>query len=118
MGLFHPRIATISDKLVRCIERHEGEATNVCETMRWFALDIVGEIMFGQDFKMLDTQINIPFTTHRARAFAVLGPFADALWIARLAFVVLPFSPRARDYTKTVEFAYNQIKERMQVSLP
>jgi hypothetical protein len=91
MDSLRPRIAHQVQSLVKCIDSLRSSSPDVEEVMSWLSVDGKGEVVFGEDFDLLNSKVMHPTILHGDRALAMLGPIADAIWIARLAFVFLPF---------------------------
>lgn len=116
MDSLRPRIADQVMSLVSCIKKYNGSVVDVDEVMSWFSFDAMGEVVFGQDFDLLNSRVMHPAILHRDRALAMLGPIADAIWIARLAFSFVPFYGKIRDWMRMVAFCEERMKMRMKVS--
>jgi hypothetical protein len=115
MDSLRPRIAEQAHALRRCIEEHEGHPVDLDEVMSLFSFDAMGEVVFGEDFDLMRTHTMLPVIRHRDRALALLGPIADAIWIACLAFAVVPFYGRVRDWFRMVAFCEERMSQRIKV---
>ncbi|KAH8700029.1 cytochrome P450 [Phaeosphaeriaceae sp. PMI808] len=91
MDSLRPRIADQVQSLVQCIDKYAGAPVDIDEAMSWFSFDAMGEVVFGEDFDLLNSRVMRPAILHRDQALAILGPIADAIWIARLAFLFVLF---------------------------
>ncbi|RYP06625.1 hypothetical protein DL764_003047 [Monosporascus ibericus] len=114
MNAFHPRIVKLAQSLSSCIKAHGTSAVDVDEVMSWFSFDVMGDIVFGKDFNLLESRVWTPAIEHRDRALALVGPIGDTIWIARLAFWLVPFYGRVKDWFRMVSFCEDQIKERLE----
>ncbi|RYP55519.1 hypothetical protein DL769_010135 [Monosporascus sp. CRB-8-3] len=112
INAFHPRIAKLAQSLSSCIRAHGTHALDVDEVMSWFSFDVMGDIVFGKDFNLLESRVWTPAIQHRDRALALVGPIGDSIWIAHLAFWLVPFYGRVKDWFRMVTFCEDQIKER------
>lgn len=65
--------------------------------MSWFASDAMGEVLFEQDFHMIEQREYHPAVAHQKRALAVMGPILNTMWIPRVAFTFFPFLGRVKD---------------------
>ncbi|KAI8935075.1 hypothetical protein NX059_007670 [Plenodomus lindquistii] len=111
MDSLRPRIAGQVQSLVSCIQSYNGSTVDVDEVMSWFSFDAMGEVVFGEDFNLLKSKVMHPAILHRDRALAMLGPIADAIWIARMAFAFVPFYGKVKDWMRMVAFC----EERMDI---
>lgn len=117
MNSLRPRIAEQAQSLRRCISSYGTKPIDVDEVMSWFSFDAMGEVVFGQDFDLMNSRFMHPVLHHRDRALALLGPIADAIWIARLAFSFVPFYGRVQDWFRMVSFCDERMKTRLDVRL-
>ena len=115
MNEFHPRIVRLAHSLSRCIGAHGASPVDVDEVMTWFSFDVMGDVVFSKDFNLLESRTWSPAIKHRDRALALVGPIGDAIWIARLAFLVVPFYGIVKDWFRMVAFCEDRIKERREV---
>ncbi|KAI0095754.1 cytochrome P450 [Nemania sp. FL0031] len=113
MDSLRPRIAEQALSLSRCIAKYDGEPIELNDVMSWFSFDAMGEVVFGQDFDLMNSRVMHPVILHRDRALALLGPIADAIWIAHLAFAFIPFYGRVQDWFRMVAFCDERMKMRM-----
>ncbi|KAI1490701.1 cytochrome P450 [Biscogniauxia mediterranea] len=113
MDSLRPRIAEQAHALSQCIASYGVEPVDVDEIMSWFSFDAMGEVVFGEDFNLMNSRFMHPVIRHRDRALALLGPIADAIWIARLAFSFVPFYGRVQDWFRMVAFCDERMKMRL-----
>lgn len=117
MDSLRPRIAEQAHSLSRCIAKYDGGPVDIDDVMSWFSFDAMGEVVFGEDFDLMNKRYMHPVIRHRDRALALLGPIADAIWIARLAFSLVPFYGRVQDWFRMVAFCDERMKMRLSVCL-
>ena len=115
MNDFHPRIVRLSHSLSRCISAYGTDEVDVDEVMSWFSFDVMGDVVFSKDFNLLESRTWSPAIKHRDRALALVGPIGDAIWIARLAFLLVPFYGIVKDWFRMVGFCEDRIRERQRV---
>lgn len=113
---FHPRIAQVARSLSGYIKAHSAQPVDVNEVMSWFSFDVMGDVVFGQDFNLLGSGAWIPAIHHRDGALSLVGPIGDAIWIGRMAFDLIPFYGRVKDWFHMVSFCEDRIQERLNVS--
>ncbi|KAI1135148.1 cytochrome P450 monooxygenase-like protein [Hypoxylon sp. FL0543] len=114
MDSLRPRIAQQAESLYRCVKGYGDQPVDVDEVMSWFSFDAMGEVVFGEDFNLMDSKTMHPAILHRDRALALLGPISDAIWIARLAFSFIPFYGRVKDWFRMVAFCDERMRARME----
>lgn len=114
MDALRPRLAEQAMALSQCIGSYNGKVVDVDEVMSWFSFDAMGEVVFGEDFNLMNSRVMHPAILHRDRALAMLGPIADAIWIARIAFSFIPFYGRVKDWMQMVKFCEERMGERME----
>ncbi|RYP82600.1 hypothetical protein DL769_001594 [Monosporascus sp. CRB-8-3] len=113
MDSLRPRIADQAQSLSRCIASYGTSPVDVDEVMSWFSFDAMGEVVFGEGFNLMESRVMHPVIRHRDRALALLGPIADAIWIARLAFSFIPFYGRVQDWFRMVAFCDAHMQMRV-----
>ncbi|KAI0887576.1 cytochrome P450 [Annulohypoxylon maeteangense] len=113
LDAFLPRIAALAQSLSECIASYDTQPIDVDDVMSWFSFDIMGDILFGEDFNLLKSKTWEPAIKHRDGALALLGPLSDATWIAHLAFLLVPFYGRVKDWDLMVSFCEDRIKARI-----
>lgn len=118
MDSLRPRLAEQAMALSRCIASYNGEPIDIDEIMSWFSFDAMGEVVFGEDFNLMNSRVMHPAILHRDRALAMLGPIADAIWIARMAFSFVPFYGRVKNWMQMVKFCEERMDERVEVREP
>lgn len=116
MDSMRPRIALQAEALRRCIAGYGNQPVDIDEVMSWFSFDAMGEVLFGEDFNLMNSKVMHPAILHRDRALSMLGPIADAIWLAHLAFQFIPFYGRVKDWFRMVAFCDERMRERMEVS--
>ncbi|XXH00984.1 hypothetical protein Hte_007335 [Hypoxylon texense] len=104
----------LAQSLSDCIASHGTQPVDVDDVMSWFSFDIMGDVLFGEDFRLLKSRAWEPAIKHRDGALALVGPISDATWIAHLAFLLVPFYGRVQDWTRMVLFCEEQIRDRIQ----
>ncbi|KAI0148362.1 cytochrome P450 monooxygenase-like protein [Xylariaceae sp. FL1272] len=114
MNDYHPRIARLAQALAGCIETFNGAPVDLDTVMSWFSFDVMGEVLFGKDFNLLESKITHPAIKHRDRALAVAGPLGDAIWIALLGFKLVPWYGRIKDWHRMVKFCEDHMVARLQ----
>jgi hypothetical protein len=106
----------LAQSLSDCIRSHGSQPVDVDEVMSWFSFDVMGDVVFGQDFNLLKSREWAPAIEHRNGALALVGPISDAIWIAHLAFLLVPFYSRVQDWIRMLMFCEDRIKDRVEVS--
>ncbi|KAI0179154.1 cytochrome P450 [Hypoxylon sp. FL1284] len=114
LNTFYPRVATLAQSLSDCITSYGNQPVDVDDVMSWFSFDIMGDVLFGEDFNLLSTRSWIPAIKHRDGALALVGPISDATWIASLAMLLVPFFSRVQDWTRMISFCEDRIRDRIQ----
>ncbi|KAI2627965.1 cytochrome P450 monooxygenase-like protein [Hypomontagnella submonticulosa] len=114
MDSMRPRIALQAEALRRCIAGYGNQPVDIDEVMSWFSFDAMGEVLFGEDFNLMNSKVMHPAILHRDRALSMLGPIADAIWLAHLAFQFIPFYGRVKDWFRMVAFCDERMRERME----
>ncbi|KAI1370297.1 cytochrome P450 [Hypoxylon crocopeplum] len=113
MNAFYPRVAMLAQSLSDCIASHGTRPVDVDDVMSWFSFDMMGDVLFGEDFNLLKSRTWEPAIKHRDGALALVGPISDATWIAHLAFLLVPFYGRVQDWARMVSFCEERIKDRI-----
>lgn len=81
-----------------------------------FTFDIIGDVLFSQDYNLLGTRGWHPYLEHRADALPILGPINDVTWLGHLMFCVAPFWKRVKDWFYMVDYSVEVMEERLAVS--
>ncbi|KAI5919296.1 cytochrome P450 [Camillea tinctor] len=113
MNDYHPRISSLAVALSHCIGTYGTKPIDMDEVMSWFSFDVMGEVLFGKDFNLLNSKHTHPAIQHRDRALAVAGPLGDAIWIALMGFTLFPWYGRIRDWHRMVQFCEDHMKARL-----
>ncbi|GAP88817.1 putative cytochrome P450 [Rosellinia necatrix] len=113
MNDYHPRIIALVRELSSCIGSFKANPVDIDKVMSWYSWDIMGEVLFGEDFNLTKSKITHPSIEHRDRALALAGPLGDAIWIALLGFQILPPVGRVNDWHRMMEFCEDHMKLRL-----
>ncbi|KAI1451035.1 cytochrome P450 [Annulohypoxylon stygium] len=113
MNAFYPRVSILAQSLSDCIASYGTQPVDLDDVMSWFSFDIMGDVLFGEDFNLLKSRRWEPAIKHRDGALALVGPISDATWIAHLAFLLVPFYGRVRDWESLMSFCEERIKDRI-----
>lgn len=116
MNAFYPRVTTLAQSLSDCITSRGTQPVDIGEVMAWFSFDMMGDVLFGEDFNLLNSRSWEPALKHCEGALALVGPISDASWIANLAILLVPFYGRVQDWIRMISFCEERIKDRIQVS--
>ncbi|KAJ3563659.1 hypothetical protein NPX13_g8120 [Xylaria arbuscula] len=84
MNDYYPRILSLVRELSRCIGTFDQNPVDIDQVMSWYSWDVMGEVLFGEDFNLTKSRVTHPGIKHRDRALALAGPLGDAIWIALL----------------------------------
>ncbi|CAH0031673.1 unnamed protein product [Clonostachys rhizophaga] len=114
MNAFYPRVAALSHSLSSCIRSHGTRPVDIDDVMSWFSFDVMGDVLFGEDFNLLGSQRMDPAIKHRDGALALVGPISDAIWLAHLAFLLVPFYSPVQDWLGMVKFCEDRLTARIQ----
>ncbi|KAI1827403.1 cytochrome P450 monooxygenase-like protein [Xylaria intraflava] len=109
---YHPRNLDLVQTLSRCIRSFGTDPIDVDKLMSWYSFDLMGEVLFGEDFNLTKSKITHPGIEHRDRALALAGPVGDAIWIALLGFQLLPTFWRIKDWNNMINFCDEHMTER------
>ncbi|ETS74340.1 hypothetical protein PFICI_14206 [Pestalotiopsis fici W106-1] len=113
MESFQPRVAGLAEALVEYISEKHSDPVDLDEIMSWFSFDVIGDVLFGEDFDLIRSRTMHPAILHRDRALAFLGPLGDAIWIACMAFDFVPFVDIVQNWFRLVDFCDTRLKLRM-----
>lgn len=112
---YNPRIIALVDELSRCIGTFGKNPVDIDQVMSWFSWDVMGEVLFGEDFGLMKNMVTHPSIKHRDRALALAGPLGDAIWIALLGFQLLPPVGRINDWRRMLQFCEDHMRSRIKV---
>ncbi|KAF1831503.1 cytochrome P450 monooxygenase-like protein, partial [Decorospora gaudefroyi] len=113
---YSSRIIHLSDVLVECIRSYGNEPVSVNDVMSWFSFDVMGEILFGEDFGMMVNKKAKGELIHQRTALALIAPINDASWIAHLGFNLFPFLGAVRGWWAAVRFCCERMERRMKTT--
>ncbi|KAI1120325.1 cytochrome P450 monooxygenase-like protein [Nemania abortiva] len=112
MNDYHPRLISLVRELSRCVGSFGAKPINMDQVMSWFSWDVMGEVLFGEDFNLTRSKVTHPDIEHRDRALALAGPLGDAIWIALLGFQIMPPVGRVNDWRHMMQFCEHYMIER------
>lgn len=114
MDEFRPRIAKVSLALRGAVDEFvgEGKPVNINDLMAWYSFDVMGEIVFGQDFGSIRNRSTHPAFTIQEHALGLLGPILDTQWIAQMGFAFMPFIGNVKRWMTMVAFCKDQMANR------
>ncbi|KAI0456218.1 cytochrome P450 [Xylaria acuta] len=113
MNEYYPRMASLVRDLSRCIGTFGTDPVDVDQVMSWYSWDVMGEVLFGEDFNLTKSKVTHPGIKHRDRALALAGPLGDAIWIALLGFQLLPPVGIVNDWHNMIRFCEDHMKLRL-----
>jgi cytochrome P450 len=114
MDAYHPRIVSLVHSLHDYIATQGSHEIDIDDMMSCFSFDVMGDVLFGDDFGLTGSQTLHPAIRHRDRALSLLGVTGDAIWISRMAFDLVPFLGIVKDWFRLVEFCDSRLKSRIQ----
>ncbi|KAI8626128.1 cytochrome P450 monooxygenase-like protein [Xylariaceae sp. FL1651] len=114
MNDYNPRIARLAQALSRCIGTYGTNPVDLDTVMSWFSFDAMGDVLFGEDFNLLNSKVTHPAIKHRDRALTVAGPLGDTIWLALMGFQLVPWYGRIKDWHRMVQFCENHMKLRLE----
>ncbi|KAK5627594.1 hypothetical protein RRF57_003309 [Xylaria bambusicola] len=114
MNDYYPRITSLVRELSRCIGTFGDNPVDIDQVMSWYSWDVMGEVLFGEDFNLTKSRVTHPGIKHRDRALALAGPLGDAIWIALLGFQLLPPVGRVNDWRRMIQFCEDHMKSRLE----
>lgn len=115
MNDYYPRILSLVRELSRCIGTFGSDPVDIDQVMSWYSWDVMGEVLFGEDFNLTKSRVTHPGIKHRDRALALAGPLGDAIWIALLGFQLLPPVGRVNDWRRMIQFCEDHMVSRLKV---
>ncbi|KAF2870137.1 cytochrome P450 [Massariosphaeria phaeospora] len=86
LTIFHPDAIEILDSTKSNTIKDEFYdlihplVVDVVDMMNWFAFDVMGEVLFGEDFGLLASCQSLPAVTRQHRALAMMGPILNTVW--------------------------------------
>ncbi|KAI0191570.1 cytochrome P450 [Astrocystis sublimbata] len=113
MNDYYPRMARIVRDLSTCVGTYDGKPVDIDQIMSWYSWDVMGEVLFGEDFGLVRSKETHPSIAHRDRALALAGPLGDAIWIALLGFQLAPSVGPVRDWHNMIQFCEDHMKLRL-----
>ncbi|TGJ88456.1 hypothetical protein E0Z10_g286 [Xylaria hypoxylon] len=113
MNDYYPRIANLVRDLSHCIGTFGENPVDIDQIMSWYSWDVMGEVLFGEDFNLTKSKVTHPGIEHRDRALALAGPLGDAIWIALLGFQLLPPVGRVNDWRRMMHFCEDHMVSRL-----
>ncbi|KAI0417001.1 cytochrome P450 monooxygenase-like protein [Xylaria grammica] len=113
MNDYYPRITGLVRDLSHCIGTFGANPVDLDQVMSWYSWDIMGEVLFGEDFNLTRSRVTHPGIKHRDRALALAGPLGDAIWIALLGFQLLPSVGRVKDWHRMLHFCEDHMLSRL-----
>ncbi|KAJ2988814.1 hypothetical protein NUW58_g3778 [Xylaria curta] len=113
MNDYYPRIAGLVRELSNCIGSFGLNPVDVDQVMSWYSWDVMGEVLFGEDFNLTKSKVTHPGIKHRDRALALAGPLSDAIWIALLGFQLCPPVGIVNDWHNMIRFCEDHMKLRL-----
>ncbi|KAI8948257.1 cytochrome P450 monooxygenase-like protein [Xylaria longipes] len=112
MNDYYPRMASLVRDLSHCIGTFGTNPVDIDQVMSWYSWDVMGEVLFGEDFNLTKSKVTHPGIKHRDRALALAGPLGDAIWIALLGFQLLPPVGIVKDWHNMIRFCEDHMKLR------
>ncbi|KAI2642491.1 cytochrome P450 monooxygenase-like protein [Xylaria nigripes] len=110
---YYPRIAELVRELSSCISSYGDKPVDIDQVMSWYSWDVMGEILFGEDFGLTKSKQTHPSIKNRERALALAGPLGDAVWIAILGIQLCPPIGRINDWRRLMAFCADHMKSRL-----
>jgi cytochrome P450 len=114
MDTLRPRIANVALNLRGAVDEFvsEGKPVNINDLMAWFSFDVMGELVFSQDFGSIKNRSTHPAFTIQEHALGLLGPILDTQWIAQMGFAFFPFLGNVKRWLEMVAFCKEQMADR------
>ncbi|KAI1288552.1 cytochrome P450 monooxygenase-like protein [Xylaria venustula] len=113
MNDYYPRIAKLVRELSHCIGTFGANPVDIEKVMSWYSWDVMGEVLFGEDFNLTKSRKTHPGIANRDRALALAGPLGDAIWIALLGFQLLPPVGQVKDWHRMMQFCEGHMFSRL-----
>ncbi|KAI9677985.1 MAG: hypothetical protein M1822_008093 [Bathelium mastoideum] len=113
-----PRILRQVDALTKVISDSKSTPVLVNDIMAWFSFDSMGEFMFNESFGMMTSKKMHPAIVQQKNALALLGVFAESIWIVRLGFKFAPFFGLVKEWLDMVAFCDKQMDKRIKAGAP
>ncbi|KAI1274721.1 cytochrome P450 monooxygenase-like protein [Xylaria sp. FL0933] len=110
---YYPRIMSLVRDLSHCIGTFGTNPVDLDQVMSWYSWDVMGEVLFGEDFNLTRSRVTHPGIEHRDRALALAGPLGDAIWIALLGFQLMPPVGRVNDWYRMIQFCEDHMFSRL-----
>ncbi|KAK7975791.1 hypothetical protein PG989_014254 [Apiospora arundinis] len=114
MEIYRPRITALAQRAAESISDYGCAPIDVGEVMSWFSFDVMGDVVFGQDFGLIRSKSLHPGIGSRDKALSLLGPLEGAIWIARLGFLLNPILGLAQAWFDMLAFCEEELRRRIQ----
>lgn len=115
LDAYRPRLIKLCQSLSKSIGDYGDDRIEMNAFMGRFAFDFMGEVLLGEDFGLIRSGSMHPVMESRDRALSLFGHLGGAVWIANLAFKMLPFHSAVKDWFHLIDFCDEQIIKRKQV---
>ncbi|KAI1172957.1 cytochrome P450 monooxygenase-like protein [Nemania sp. FL0916] len=113
MNEYSPRVTSLAQDLSECIGSFDKNIVDVGQVMSWYSWDVMGDVLFGEDFGLTRAKQTHPGIEHRDRALALAGPLGDTIWIALLGFQIMPPVGRVNDWRHMIQFCEDHMWQRL-----
>lgn len=117
LDAYRPRLIKLCQSLSKSIGDYGDDRIEMNAFMGRFAFDFMGEVLLGEDFGLIRSGSMHPVMESRDRALSLFGHLGGAVWIANLAFKMLPFHSAVKDWFHLIDFCDEQIIKRKQVQV-
>lgn len=109
---YEARIRKYQDKLVAGLLETRGQPTSLTKWMKHYGFDVMGDLAFGQSFRMLDTGQNHPVIDILDGAINLVSR-VPPVWAFRLGIAIPVLN---RTWCEWRDFARDSVLKRMKVS--
>ncbi len=106
---YEERTKSYRNKLLARLFELNGQPTDVSQWLYWYSFDVMGDLAFGESFKMLDTAKNHWATTLMEAGILPLALLIP-MWLLRLGLSVPGLS---RDWWLFLNFSKDRLLARM-----
>lgn len=105
------------DQLYQLIETdaRASRPSNLRNYIYWYGFDVMGEVVFGKSFGMLETQDDGQVITRLQNALSLLGPLSPAPWLLQIG-LKMPRVSVIKDWYDTLGWCRYQMRTRLEDS--
>ena len=115
LGSYEGRVIYHIDKLDQSINSSLGRAIDVTKLFGFFSFDVMGDLSFGKQFGMLESEKEHFAVNTLRQGMLALGLFTPAPWL----FVILITTPGLmRGWNKMIDWSIGEVTHRINVCEP